>query len=88
MINHEIASEILSNMGDEAHAQSGYEILIQVMEEANCCEYDIQTIKEIQGDERNHALKLFNLAQKYNGVKTSMDERDKIIKNITDGFNI
>ena len=87
MLNHEIASEILSNMGDEAHAQAGYELLIDAMEKAGCDESDIETIKEIQGDERNHALKLFNMAQKYNNVKTSNDARVEILTAIADGFS-
>ena len=86
MIKHEIASEILSNMGDECHAQSGYEILIQAMAENGCPTEDIKIIQEIQGDERNHALKLFNLAQKYNGVATSNDDMEETVKQITDGF--
>ena len=83
---HEIAAEILSNMAAEGHAQSGYEHLIDVMVEAECSQADIDIIKEIQSDERNHTLKLFNLAQKYNGVKTSGDDKDEILNVLAEGF--
>jgi len=88
MINYDIAAEILSNMSDEAHAQAGYCILIDAMIKAGCCENDINIIKEIQSDERNHTLKLFNLAQKYNGIKTTGDDHAKIMAELNAGFAV
>ena len=84
--NHKVAAQILKNMGDECMAQSGYEALIYFMQENCCCEEDISIIREIESDERNHALKLFNLAQKYSGVKTTNDDSDVILAAIKDGF--
>ena len=86
MIKLEIASEILHNMADECSAQAGYSTLMNAMIEAKCDQEDINIISEIQSDERNHALKLFNLAQKYNGVLTTNDDAKKILEGIKDGF--
>ena len=86
MSNLEISAEILSNMADESHAQSGYCGLIYNMLLAGCPDTDIDIIREIQSDERNHTLKLFNLAQKYNAIKTTNDDKEKILEDIEKGF--
>ena len=83
----EIACEILKNMAGEGSAQADYSTLIDHMVKSNCSKKDIAIIEEIMSDERNHTLKLFNLAQKFCGIKTTNDDKKEIIENITNGFN-
>jgi rubrerythrin len=61
--NYELAALLAKNAADEQEAIQGYyELLPKIMGAE-----DIATIKEIISDEKNHAMKLAQMALKYDG---------------------
>jgi hypothetical protein len=65
-INHSLASNIHSLLSSEGNALSNYEELLR-SHGADLSQDDREAIQEIIGDEKNHAIRLLAMAQRYDG---------------------